>query len=201
MPEREDQIHDAAREGERTISVEFELTPEEWVEVSLEHASRSPLVGAAVKNVRVIFGLIVVVLGLLFLMLGSAFAAVVWLILGAMGFAGIGPLLVRGRKEQYEKYARSGIANGMFGKHRVTISPDGMRDATELYEWLTRWPAIERVENGAGAFLIYTGPNALLPIPHSAFPDAESVRRFGDVFYRLRQAGAAPELPGSPPES
>jgi hypothetical protein len=190
MPNRDAQVHD-----ERTICVEFELTPEEWVEVSLDHAARSPLVSAAVRNVRVIFVLIVALLALLSLVQGSGFAAMVWLFLGAFGFAALGPALERGRRQQYVKYAETGIANGMFGRHRVTIGPEGMRDATELYEWLTRWPAIERVEEGSGAFLIYTGPNALQPIPHSAFPDAESLRRFSDGFYALRAAGTADRLP------
>lgn len=172
------------------MTVEFELTPEEWVEVSLEHAARSPLVSAAVKNVRLIYVLIVGLLALLSLVQDSTFGAWVWVLLGAVGFAALGPALEKGRKQQYEKYAATGIANGMFGRHRVTIGPEGMRDATDLYEWLTRWPAIERVEEGSGAFLIYTGPNALLPIPHSAFPDPASLRRFSDAFYALRAAGA-----------
>jgi len=71
-----------------------------------------------------------------------------------------------------------------------------MLDATEGYDWLTRWSAIDRVEESEGAFLVYTGPNACLPIPHSAFRDSATLRRFADAFYRLRQSGGHGVLPG-----
>lgn len=174
--------------------MEFELTPEEWVEVSLAHSSKSPQVREAMRNVRILFGALVVLAALISLLDGAGTAALLWLIAGGVVMAVMGPLLRASRRKQFRQYAETGIAHGMFGPHRVELRPEGMLDSTEGYEWLTRWSAIDRVEEGDGAFLVYTGPNALLPIPHSAFRDSGSLRRFGEAFFRLREADEAKRL-------
>jgi len=178
------------------VQVEFELTPEEWVEVSLQHSSKSPQVLEATRKVRILFGALIVLATLISLLDGGMTAAFVWLAAGAVVMAAMNPILRSARRKQVREYAASGIANGMFGPHRVELRPEGMLDATEGYEWLTRWSAVERVEEGDGSFLVYTGPNALLPIPHSAFRDAADLRRFSDAFYALREADRSARLPG-----
>lgn len=185
--------------------VEFELTPEEWVEVSLQHSSKSPHVLEATRKVRVLFGALITFAALISLLDGATAAAVIWLAAGSVVMAVMSPLLRAARRKQIKQYADSGIANGMFGPHRVELRPDGMLDSTDGYEWLTRWSAIDRVEEGEGAFLVYTGPNALLPIPHSAFRDSAELRRFSDAFYALREAHQTDRLsagsdPGTDPD-
>lgn len=176
------------------VRVDFELTPEEWVEVSMQHNEKSPQVQEAMRNVRILFGALIALAALISVLDGAATAAVIWLAAGSVVMAMLGPILRASRRSQIRKYAETGIANGMFGPHRVELRPEGMLDSTEGYEWLTRWSAIERVEEGDGAFLVYTGPNALLPIPHSAFRDAASLRRFGETFFELRGPHAETEI-------
>lgn len=185
-------------------TVSFELTPEDWVEVALQHDGRSEHLRTAKRTIRLLWVAIVLLLALLSLMQGSSAGALTWVLGGAFVLAILDPLLRHSRRSQLRKLAGSGIANGMFGPHRVELRPEGIIDVTEGYEWLTRWSAIERVEDGEGSFLVYYGPNALLPIPHSAFPDAASMRRFGDAFFALKEgAGAGTEgtvarLPAEP---
>ena len=178
--------------GEAPAAVEFELTPEEWIEVSLEHAMRSPLVRQARRMVRILLGVLVLLAAWLSVVTGAPSAALMWLLAGGVVTAFMGPILRSAQRRQVSKYAETGITNGMFGPHRVELRPEGVLDSTEGYEWLTRWPSIERVEEGEGCFLIYTGPNALLPIPHTAFPDSESLRRFSRAFFALKAAGGRP---------
>ena len=180
------------------VVVEFELTPEDWVEVSMQHAEKSPQIQEAVKNVRVLFGALIVLAALISLLDGALTGAVIWLLAGLVVMAMMTPALRSGRRRQVKRYAESGIANGMFGPHRVELRPEGMVDRTDGYEWLTYWSAIERVEEGDGSFLIYTGTNAILPIPHTAFPDASALRRFSEAFFALREADASGRLTGSP---
>lgn len=177
------------------VSIEFELTPEDWVEVSMEHSSRSVMLREARRNIRFLLAAVFVVMALFGLLDGSTSIALFWLFGGGVAFAALDPLLRSSQRKQLRKVAESGIANGMFGRHRVELTAEGMRDATAGYEWLTRWPAIERVEESEGAFLVYTGPNALLPIPHSAFRDAATLRRFADTFYQLRSQAGQGALP------
>jgi len=176
-------------------AVEFELTPEEWVEVSLQHGWRSKQLREARGKVRVLLVALFAALALLMVLLDSPSLAAIWLLGGGVLVAALDPLLRSSQRNQLRKFAASGIANGTFGRHRVELRPEGMLDATTGYEWLTRWQSIERVEESEGSFLVYTGPNACLPIPHSAFRDADSLRRFGDAFYRLREQGGGKELP------
>jgi hypothetical protein len=180
--------------GQGRASVEFELTPEEWVEASLQHSETQPQIRKATRTVRILFATLVVLAALISLLDGASTAALTWLLVGGVVMAMLGPLLRSSRRKHIREYAATGIANGMFGPHRVELRPEGMLDVTEGYEWLTRWSAIERVEEGEGAFLVYTGPNALLPIPHSAFRDAASLRRFSDAFFALREEDAKPRI-------
>jgi hypothetical protein len=170
------------------VAIEFELTPEEWVEVSLQHSSRSPQVIEATRRVRILFGALVLLATLISLLDGALTAAFVWLVVGLVVMAVMAPALRAGRRRQVRRYAQSGIQNGMFGRHRIELRAEGIMDSTEGYDWLAKWSAIERVEEGEGSFLIYTGPNALLPIPHTAFRDPAELRRFSDAFHALREA-------------
>ena len=177
------------------IAVEFELTPEEWVEVGMEHTWRSASLAAARRKVRLLLIAIFALLMLLFMLLGTAFLAVTSLFAGGLLVALLDPLLRSSQRTQLRQIAAAGLANGTFGRHRVELRPEGMLDATDGYEWLTRWSAVERVEDTGAAFLVYTGPNACLPIPHSAFRDASSLRQFAEAFYRLRESRREDALP------
>jgi YcxB-like protein len=177
------------------IGVEFELTPEDWIEVQLEHSSRSILLRQARRNVRVLFGLVVGLLALLSVLEGASSVALTWLLAGGVAVAALGPILRNAQRKQLRRFSQTGIANGMFGHHRVELRADGILDATSGYELLTRWSSVERVEESEGAFLVYWGPNAFLAIPHTAFPDSETLRRFADAFYALRERAGRPELP------
>lgn len=179
------------------VGVTFELTPEDWVEVSLDHGSRSDLVRDQLRIVRRLLVAVLGLLALLFYLEGSALLSLVFLIAAPVGLATMGPAVRRQQRMQVRRLAQRGIANGLFGRHAVTLLPEGMLDATDDYEHLTRWHAIERVEEGTGAFLIYTGPDALLPIPHTAFHDAAGLRRFSDAFFALRAAAGARRLPAA----
>lgn len=177
------------------IAVEFELTPEEWVEVSMEHTWRSRQLRESRRTVRWLVVAIFVLLALLSLLDGATGFALLWLLGGGVLLAALDPLLRSSQRKALWKFAATGIANGMFGRHRVELRPEGMVDVTDGYEWLTRWRAIERVEDTEGSFLVYTGPNACLPIPHSAFRDSASLRQFADTFYRLHEGGREEALP------
>lgn len=166
-----------------TVAVEFDLTPEEWVEVALEHNRKSPMYRSAIRNGQRSFGLLVVLMALLGLLNGYGLFAMTFLFMGAGVTVFLPRLLERSHRKQYRKLAREGIQNGMFGTHRIELLDEGVLDDTDAYRKLTRWHAIDRVAEGPGAFLIYLGTDAFLPIPHSAFRDAETLRAFADRFF------------------
>ncbi|MDH3271662.1 MAG: YcxB family protein [Gemmatimonadota bacterium] len=175
------------------IVVEFELTPEEWVDVAMEHNRTSEIFLKAVRQGRRSFALLVVAIAVLGFLGGYAFFSTAWLFAGLTAVALLPISFRRSQKRQYETFARDGIANGMFGTHRVRLTEEGIWDETDSYKRLTRWHAIDRVVDGPGSFLVYLGRNAFLPIPHSAFRDGATLRAFADRFFERMSAN--PGLP------
>lgn len=178
--------------GSGGLSVEFHLTPEEWIDVAMEHNRHSEYVRGSVRRGQGTLGVIVLLLCILGFLGGYGWSVLLlWLFMGAVGVALFPKLAERSQRRHYESFARSGIANGMFGAHRVHLRADGLLDETDAYERLTRWHAVDRVEEGPGAFMIYLGRDAFLPIPHSAFRDPETLRAFGDRFFERLETSRA----------
>jgi hypothetical protein len=62
-----------------------------------------------------------------------------------------------------------GHNRGLFCRHRVAISPDGITDSGEFGQASTVWRAVERVaQNGDHAF-VYTNALAAIVVPRRAF--------------------------------
>lgn len=165
------------------VVVEFDLTPEEWIEVAVEHNRGSTTYRKAVRDGRRALGLLVAMVAALGFLGGYPVFALAWLFAGGTATVLLPRSYERSVRKQYERFARDGIANGMFGTHRVHLTHEGLLDQTDAYERLTRWHAIERVVDGPGSFLVYMGRNAFLPIPHSAFRDSAELRAFADRFF------------------
>ena len=182
------------------IAVEYELTPEEWVAAAADHSWKSDLTQKALRQIRMAFGIVWTLLALLTLVGGNVLGAVVWAVAGAVWTAILPSLTRWSQRRQLGKVSMKGLAHGTFGPHRVELRDEGILDFTPEYEWLIRWSAIDGVKEVDGNFLVYTGPNAFLPIPSSAFRDARTVRAFGDRFFRLMHAAHGADLPPASPD-
>ena len=182
-------------------AVEFEITPEDWERVNAEHVFANPLFHQTTKNLRIVVALLFLTLATLTAVLGSSSAAFFFLVATPLMVAGVGPLTRHSQMNSLRKLTEQGISAGIFGAHRVEVRPDGLFHETEAFESLLRWHAIERVEEIAGHFFVYTGPNAFLPIPVTAFRDSETLRDFADAFQE-RMANARPpeRLPPTRPD-
>lgn len=185
------------------VSVEYDLTPEEWVDLAVEHNRQSDLVRKATRNAQLALAGITVILGLLALLAGYPAFTLAWLFAGAIGVVLLPRQFERAQKKQYETIARGGITNGMFGTHTVSLLQDGILDETDAYRRLTRWHAVEKVVDGPGSFMIYFGSDAFLPIPHSAFRDSSELRAFSERFFALTAGERSDSSlsPSSPPSS
>jgi hypothetical protein len=173
----------------RTLAAEYELTPEDWEAVNVEHLVDSPLYREASQKTRVIVGLLFLTLALFSLVLGSLLGGFVFALAGPAMVAAVGPLQRSAQENSMRKLSRQGVSNGLFGPHRVEVRREGLFHATDAYESLIRWHAIEGVRERAGHFFVYTGPNAFLPIPVTAFHDATHLREFSDAFHQEMARG------------
>lgn len=62
-----------------------------------------------------------------------------------------------------------GQNRGLFTRHRVTISDEGVSDSSELGQTTTAWRAVERVAAADEHAYIYTNALAAIIVPHRAF--------------------------------
>ncbi len=66
---------------------------------------------------------------------------------------------------------REGRNRILFGKQRVTLSPDGITKSGELDETRIAWPAVERVIKDREHVFIYTSALTAFIVPRRAFAD------------------------------
>jgi len=180
-------------------AADFEITPEDWEEVNLAHLLESPRYAEATSNSRVIGGLLFATLAVFSAVLGSTTAALMFAIAGPPFVYFLGPLLRKAQKDALGKLRKEGVSNGLFGHHRIEVREEGLFHSTHAFETLIRWHAIDDVREVAGHFFVYTGPNAFIPIPVTAFSDSESLRAFSDAFHEFRARHRA-IAPGTPPD-
>jgi len=68
-----------------------------------------------------------------------------------------------------EGMVSEGQNRGVFSRHRVTISPEGVTESCEHGQTSTAWRAIERVASAGEHAYIYTNAVAAIIVPRRAF--------------------------------
>lgn len=76
-----------------------------------------------------------------------------------------------------------GRNRGVFCRHRVTVSPEGITDSGEFSQTAIAWPAIERVAWNNDYAFVYTSAVAAIIIPRRAFTTAAEFEEFVGVAY------------------
>jgi hypothetical protein len=71
-----------------------------------------------------------------------------------------------------------GQNRGLFSRHRVTISPEGVADASEHGQSSTAWRAVERVAAADEYVYIYTNALAAIIVPRRAFAGPSQFEEF-----------------------
>ena len=80
-----------------------------------------------------------------------------------------------------------GRNRGMLGRHRVTISPEGVAEASEHAQTSTHWRGVEKVVATAGHAFIYIGAMAAVIVPRRAFADPADFDKFLDTAQQHHQ--------------
>ena len=168
------------------VSLEFELTPEEWVAAQGAHQDLVHMRRGDVQRLQTIAGTALGVISVAGLFMGLWLTSVIWAAIGFVYLRGIPRQVRKQTRLQLSRTAREGVVQGLFGRHRIELREEGLVDITDGYETVVRWGTIEGVEHTGGLFMIYTGPNSFVPIPDSAFRDSAELRAFSDAFHTLR---------------
>ncbi len=185
--------------GDALVSAEFELTPEEWVAAVSSFAWDHPLHVENRKRQRRIWTAIMILFATLLLLVGAGPEALI-VTIGLGVLIALFPWLYRrALKRAFTRSSRTGVTHGLFGPHRMEVTPEGLRDVTPAYEALWRWRAIGKVEEADGTFMVGTGPSSIVLLPSTAFRDSAHLRDFGDQFFHHLEAARAAALPDADP--
>lgn len=91
------------------------------------------------------------------------------------------------------KALRAGRNQGVFGRQRVTLTPEGITEANELRQSTVRWPAVERVVRDRAHAYIYLSSMSAVVVPQRAFASAGEFEEFvRTAECRLGNAAATP---------
>lgn len=71
-----------------------------------------------------------------------------------------------------------GKNRGLFNRHRVTISPEGVADSSEHGQTSTAWQGVEKVAAADEHVFIYTSALAAIIVPRRAFSDPLEFDKF-----------------------
>lgn len=167
-------------------SLEFDLTPEEWIAAMGAHYDSVHATRGDVRRLQTITGAVLGTVAVAGALLGLWLTAAVWAGISLAYINAIPGQLKRQTRLQLSKTANEGVIEGLFGTHRIELREDGIADITDGYETLIRWGSVEGVEHAEGLFIIYTGPHSFIPVPESAFGGSAELRAFSDTFYTLR---------------
>lgn len=90
----------------------------------------------------------------------------------------------------------------VIGAHEIEISPEGLRDSTELTDSFTRWPAIYRISRRGDYLAFWISPYLAHIVPARAFVDAEAFsafERLANAFHAGENVTIAPRAPRPAP--
>ena len=186
------------------ITLEYELTPEEWVAAMGLHHDATHVRRGDVRRLQAITGGLLGAVAVGAWIMGFWVTAGIWATISLAYVHSIPGQLKRQARLHLGRTAGEGVIAGLFGTHRIELRAEGIADITSGYETVFRWNAVEGVDHEEGLFIIHVGPHAFIPIPDSAFGGPEELRAFSDAFYTLRGLDAEKTLrrrttvPGNP---
>ena len=177
------------------MQIEYELNAQDYADYCRFHFGRS---ATTRRNIRILrWGFPVLWLALLAVMSGFGrrpLSVVDWLlVVFAVAWAAFLPRWMRNSTaRRVRRVAEEGVARGLFGRHTLELSEDGVRDRTPYTDHLTRWAGLERVAESPQAVILYTGPNNGLPIPRRTFESDAAREAFVAEVARRITAGQPP---------
>jgi hypothetical protein len=94
-----------------------------------------------------------------------------------------------------EGMTSEGKNRGMLGRHRLTLKPEGLTEATEVSENTTAWSGVERISVSEEHAFIYVNALAAITVPRRAFPSETEFNAFVSAATDLRAKATPPPLP------
>jgi hypothetical protein len=172
----------------RAMEAQFEVVLEDLLAFNLYHHQHSP---ALRRFFRRLLFVLVLALGMLtsitalYGMLVGLFEAKRWVPLLVMSLVGIGAYLacvpfIRhwGVRKQVRLMMAEGKNSGLYGQHRLSIAPDGIREVVSVGESFRRWIGVERIAVTEDYAFFYQTAVSAYVLPKRAFGDELHFQQF-----------------------
>ena len=178
------------------MDIVADITKDDVVAYNMYHFAHSPAVRQqGFRAVAVTLVVLVVWSGLLgVLVFGSDgpldTARAIWpLLLGPPLFLLVMILVFRRRtrrtRKTVERMLDEGENKGLFGEHRITLTPEGVNDSSDFHKKLTSWDAVERVAVTDQHLFVYTNAIEAVIVPRRSFPNEASFTSFVEAAKRF----------------
>jgi len=191
------------------MSIEYEITLDDLVALTLYHSETAP----GMRRNRV---LLLGMGGVLLLFAVATTFSTDWkaALSSPMGFLltilpivlPIGLLyytLSPGMRSRQAKFMvartyKDGKGHNVFGKHTLTVSPEGLVETIGATEYRTAWASVERIGVTPEYVFIYTSPIQASVVPRRAFADEAASQEFIRTIQEY-QSNPPPGASASPP--
>lgn len=176
------------------MEIEFSLGSEDVLAFSRYHNANSPTVRRGLLFARL---LVPVTCVLLWIVLFAAREMVFGVVMGAaLGLAAITfyliyPTLVRSliHRTVARLYADRD-KRGVFGRRRLTITPETISEAGEITTTTKEWAAVDKIAVDEDHAYFYTGALSALILPRAAFATEGEFYEFVETAWRYQQEAA-----------
>jgi YcxB-like protein len=178
--------------------IEYEISIDDVVDFNLYHYTHSPSLRRTYFIGRWFFpGLLalclivaVEILDLHGLALGLPW--LIWLIFTMFWVIFLGPRYILGQiRKRIVKMNAEGKRGGYSGKHRLSITPEGLLHSTDYGDSKTYWKSVEKILSTDRHVFIYTSATEAHIIPKRAFPDESKYHEFIDATKRYHEINVA----------
>jgi len=161
---------------------------DQWNRGPKEHRLKGPGWGRVV--VLALMVLVLVVLDLSFFgplteVVVFMLCAVGSLILLTLLLQVVGPRLA---ERNVRRIYKGSEGKGEFRHRRLTLSAEGVHSVSEVGDYITKWPGIEKVAVTDEHLFLYTSPTAAIIVPKRAFDDEWGFAEFVDYARRYYEA-------------
>ena len=160
------------------MEVECELFIDDLMAFHLYHNQHSPAYRRTLLVFQCVFGILAGLSVMAGLVTRSYWQALAWLAVGILLVA-FAPRVLQGsvRRQVLRLYGR-GESTRLIGKHRFSLTPEVMVDATERGDSRTPWGDVGRVVSTDNYLFIYTDAVLAAIVPKRSFSDDTECTEF-----------------------
>ena len=171
------------------MQLEYNLNPEDYIRFNEYHFAHSPMVrrnkwfffvlpplaGCVTVLLMPAHIMAKVITLLLLLIIWPCFALLYW------------PAAIRHR---LHKFMREGDNTTHFGKHIISISPDGLEEMSDTAKNSVKWKGITKLVTAEHGLYLYNSAVSAYIVPNSAFTSEAQRQEFIETSIRYREQAA-----------